>query len=98
MSLRLRVTLLVCVLISIRLDSELAAGVSVAPGDAEQICRDLRATNAAPIPDYAPSMKPLMDSWNYQNYLPLRTGAVWAQVDNDTRNNNTVTTNVSFSF
>ena len=87
----LRVVLLLACVIS------LAAGISVAPGDEErEICQSLRSTGAAPIPGYAPNMRVLMDSRNYRNLLPLRSGAVWDQVDNDTRNDDSITTNVSF--
>ena len=74
---------------------ELAAGISIAPGDAERdrfVCQSL----GFPTPGYAPNMRVLMDSWNYQNLLPPRMGAVWDQVDNDTRNNASITTSVSF--
>ena len=75
---------------------ELAAGISIAPGDENRdLCQELRSRGAIPIPGYAPNMRVLMDSWNYQNLLPKRTGAVWDQVDNDTRNNASITTNVS---
>ena len=89
----LRVVLfLACVL-------SLAAGISITPGDEErEICPSLRSMGAAPIPGYAPKMRVLMDSWNYQNLLPPRTGAVWDQVDNDTRNNVSITTNVNFQY
>ena len=90
MSLLRVLLLLMCVLLAI----ELAPGV--APGDEEQsVCQDLRADGVAPIPDYDPSMAILMDSWNYQNLLPVRTGAVWVQEDNDTNNPGGITTNVS---
>ena len=91
MSLTLRVPLLVCIMSVI----ELAAGISIAPADEEVFCQMLRAQAAAPIPGYAPSMKVLMDSWDYQNLLPSRSGAVWDQVDNDTNNHAQQTTNVS---
>ena len=92
MSLGLRVVLLSCVMSAIKL----AAGISIAPGDEERVlCQELRSEGAAPIPGYAPNMRVLMDSWNYRNLLPTRIGAVWDQVDNDTRNNATITTNVS---
>ena len=68
---------------------------AVAPGDEEQLCRALRAQAVAPIPAYSANMRVLMDSWNYQNLLPPRTGAVWDQVDNDTNNDDGITTNVS---
>jgi hypothetical protein len=93
MSVRLGVVLLACVISAI----ELAAGISTAPGDEEgEICPNLRSEGAAPTPGYAPNMRVLMDSWNYQNLLPSRVGAVWDQVDNDTRNNRSLTTNVRF--
>ena len=68
---------------------------SVAPGDEEQLCRELRSSGIAPTPNYDPNMAILMDSVNYQNLLPNRTGAVWQQVDNDMNNDPTITTNVS---
>lgn len=89
MSFRLRVVLLTCVLSVI----ELAAGI--APGDEEPLCQQLRGLGTAPTPSYDPNMRILMDSWNYQNLLPVRTGAVWEQVDNDDNNPGELTTNVS---
>ena len=89
MSLRLGVALLTCVLSVI----ELAAGI--APGDEEPLCERLRGLGTAPRPNYAPNMRVLMDSWNYQNLLPGRTGSVWEQVDNDFNNPSGITTNVS---
>ena len=71
-------------------------GSSVAPGDKEVICNNLRSQGAAPIPAYSANMKVLMDSWNYQNLLPPRSEAVWDQVDNDTNNSPEITTNVSY--
>ena len=69
----------------------------VAPGDEEAaLCKHLRATGAAPTPAYSTNMRVLMDSWNYRNLLPLRTGAVWDQVDNDMNNGLGFTTDVSF--
>ena len=68
---------------------------TVAPGDEDQVCRDLREGGVAPIPAYSANMKILMDSWNYPNLLPPRTRAVWDQVDNDNNNLDGVTTNVS---
>ena len=69
---------------------------SVAPGDEDQLlCEQLRSVGAAPIPAYSANMRVLMDSWNYQNLLPPRTGAVWDQVDKDTNNREVTTTNVS---
>ena len=71
---------------------------SVAPGDEDQLfCEQLRSQGAAPIPAYSSNMRVLMDSWNYQNLLPLRTRAVWDEVDNDTNNPSGSTTNVSCS-
>ena len=69
----------------------------VAPGDEEAaLCKDLRAQGAAPTPAYSTNMRVLMDSWNYWNLLPPRTGAVWDHVDNDDNNDLGLTTNVSF--
>ena len=75
------------------------AATGVAPGDEEEtVCPDLRRIGTAPTPGYDPTMRVLMDSWNYQNLLPNRSGAVWQQVDNDVNNPVGVTTNVSESF
>ena len=59
---------------------------TVALGDEEPRCEMLRAQGVLPISAYSPNMWVLMDSWNYQNLLPQRTGAVWDRVDNDTNN------------
>ena len=59
---------------------------AVAPGDEEPLCANLRAGGVAPIPAYSANTRVLMDSWNYENLLPQRTGAVWDQVDNDMNN------------
>ena len=63
-----------------------SAGSTVAPGDEAPLCELLKVVGGAPIPAYSANMRVLMDSWNYHNLLPVRTGAVWDQVDND-RNN-----------
>ena len=70
---------------------------AVAPGDEGPLCEQLRAQGAAPIPAYSANMRVLMDSWNYQNLLPGRNGAVWDQVDNDVNNPSGTTTNVRLS-
>ena len=70
-------------------------GSSVAPGDEEQLCRGLRENGVISIPAYSADMRVLMDSWNYQNLLPPRAGAVWDQVDNDNNNPVGITSNVS---
>ena len=62
------------------------ADATVAPGDKDQFCELLRTNGVSPIPAYSANVRVLMDSWNYQNLLPPRTGAVWDQVDNDTNN------------
>ena len=67
----------------------------VAPGDEEGLCDNLRSLGTVPTPDYDPTMVILMDTWNYQNLLPPRSGAVWQQVDNDTNNDVQFTTNVN---
>ena len=70
-------------------------GSTVAPGDEAPLCEQFRAQGAAPIPTYSAIMRVLMDSWNYENLLPDRRGAVWDQVDNDVNNPSGLTTNVS---
>ena len=68
---------------------------AVAPGDEEPLCEQIRSLlGVAPKLAYPANMTVLMDSWNYQNLLPPRTGAVWDQVDNDNNNPSEVTTNV----
>ena len=67
---------------------------TIAPGDEDQLCRELRTSEEAPIPTYSANMRVLMDSWNYQNLLPPRPGAVWDQVDNDMNNRPESTTSV----
>ena len=68
---------------------------TVAPGDEEPLCDELRGRGSIPTPDYDPTMRVLMDTVNYNNLLPVRTGSVWEQVDNDNNNPVGVTTNVS---
>ena len=85
---RVLVLALLCVI------SEVVAQ-SVAPGDEEGICQDLRQQSIIETPNYAANMAILMDSVNYVNLLPPRTGAVWQQVDNDVNNDPSLTTNVS---
>ena len=81
-------------LISVLL-SVVTASAGVAPGDEQQFCQYLRDQGAAQIPVYSANMRVLMDSWNYQNLLPPRTGAVWDQVDNDANNPVEIMSNVS---
>ena len=83
-------------LILVSVAAVIATSAGVAPEDEEALCEQLRALGAAPTPAYSTNMRVLMDSWNYRNLLPPRTGAVWDQVDNDM--NNGFTTNVSFIF
>ena len=89
----LLLVLLVCVMSVI----EPRVAVGIAPGDEEPLCQQLRAQGAAPIPNYTPNMRVLMDSWNYQNLLPARIGAIWEQVDNDSNNPTGTITNVSIN-
>ena len=72
-----------------------ARASAVAPGDEEGLCNNLRASGTIPTPDYDPTMRILMDTVNYLNLLPVRSGSVWEQVDNDDNNPTAVTTNVS---
>ena len=75
-----------------------ARASAVAPGDEEPLCDELRAVGSIPTPDYDPTMRVLMDTWNYINLLPVRVGSVWEQVDNDSNNPVGVTTNVSIAI
>ena len=76
-----------------------AVSTGVAHEDKDQpFCEQLRAATAAPTPVYPANMRVLMDSWNYQNLLPFRTGAVWDQVDNDMNNRAGETTNVHMYY
>ena len=59
----------------------MAAGV--APGDEDPLCQQLRANGTAPTPNYATSIRVLLDSWNYENLLPPHLGAVWTEVNID---------------
>ena len=68
---------------------------TVAPGGEEPLCDELRGLGSIPTPDYDPTMRVLMDTWNYNNLLPVRTGSVWEQVDNDNNNPVGTTSNVS---
>ena len=61
----------------------------------QAVCKGLRATGHVPPLAHPANSAVLMDSWNYQNLLPPRTGAVWQQVDNDTNNIVGLATNVS---
>ena len=88
---------MVVVLLTLDLLLQLLVAVSaVAPGDEEPFCDVLRQRGSIPTPDYDLTMKVLMDTWNYNNLLPPRMGAVWEQVDNDVNNPPAVTTNVSW--
>ena len=85
MFLALKVTLLTFVAVS----------AGVAPGDKESLCEQLKASGTVPILAYSANMRALMDSWNYKNLLPTRSGAVWDQVDNDENNHYGLSTNVN---
>ena len=69
----------------------------VAPGDEYPFCDVLRASGTIPTPDYDPTTRVLMDTWNYNNLLPDHTGSVWEQVDNDNNNPVATTSNVSWT-
>ena len=83
------------VLLALVLLNVLVKVCTVAPGDIDPICSELRRNGIAPKPAYTPNMSVLMDSYDYRNLLPSRTGAIWQQVDNDDNNNPGITTNVS---
>ena len=82
-----------CIVCAINTAAVLAQ--NVAPGDEPQLCQVLREAGIVQTPNYNPSMGILMDSDNYQNLLPPHSEAVWQQVDNDVKNDPSLTTNVS---
>ena len=67
-----------------------------APGDADPFCTETLPGIGINILDYAPEVKPLMDSRHYQSLLPPHQNAVWQDVDND--NNNPVGTTTIVSW
>ena len=66
-----------------------------APGDAQSHCTETLPSIGVNILDYAPEVKPLMDSRHYKQLLPPNIGAVWQEVDNDTNNPSGTRTSVS---
>ena len=66
-----------------------------APGDADPFCTVTLPGVGFNILDYAPEVKPLMDSRHYQNLLPPHPNPVWQRVDNDDNNPPSVATEVS---
>ena len=66
-----------------------------APGDADPFCTETLPGIGVNILDYAPNVKPLMDSRHYQNLLPPHADAVWQRVDNDNNNPPGTSTEVS---
>ena len=67
-----------------------------APDDADLFCTEVLPGVRVNILDYAPEVKPLMDSRHYQNLLPPHEDAVWQEVDNDNNNPSGTTTDVSW--
>ena len=67
-----------------------------APGDADPFCTEVLPGVGVNILDYAPEVKPLMDSRHYQNLLPPHEDAVWQEVDNDNNNPSGTSTDVSW--
>ena len=67
-----------------------------APGDADPMCTEVLPGIGTNILDYAPEVKPLMDSRHYQDLLPPHVHAVWQEVDNDNNNPSGTTTDVSW--
>ena len=63
-----------------------------APGDVDPFCTETLPSTGVNILDYAPEVKPLMDSRHYQELLPPNPGAVWQTVENNSIGK---TTNVS---
>ena len=66
-----------------------------APDDADPFCTETLPGIGFNILDYAPEVKPLMDSRHYQNLLPPHTNPVWQEVDNDNNNPSGTNTDVS---
>ena len=66
-----------------------------APSDADPFCTETLPGIGVNILDYAPNVKPLMDSRHYQNLLPPHADAVWQRVDNDNNNPPGTSTEVS---
>ena len=66
-----------------------------APNDVDPMCTELLPGVGVNILDYAPQVKPLMDSRHYQNLLPPHADAVWQEVDDDNNNPSGTTTDVS---
>ena len=71
---------------------------SQAPGDADPFCTEVLPGVGVNILDYAPEVKPLMDSRHYWNLLPPHEGAVWQEVDNDNNNPSNINNDVSWRF
>ena len=71
-------------------------GVAQAPDDADPFCTEVLPGVGVNILDYAPQVKPLMDSRHYQNLLPPHVDAVWQEVDNDNNNPSQLATDVSW--
>ena len=70
----------------------------IAPGGEEESlehCKKLRSDGVLSKLTHPANVEVLMDSWNYQNLLPNRSGAVWQQMDYDSNNPVGLTTNVS---
>ena len=88
-----RIWLLVAVVIVF---TRFERSVAQAPGDADPVCTETLPSFGVNILDYAPEVKPLMDSRHYQNLLPPHEGAVWQKVDNDNNNPSGTSTDVSW--
>ena len=74
---------------------------SQAPGDGDSLCVDPLVDNGTALvpnpflrPSYPANVRGLMDSWEYLSLLDGENPA-WQQVDNDTSNAGTDSTNVS---
>ena len=89
-----RMWLLVAVVILLQL-TLLRETFAQAPDDADPFCTETLPGIGINILDYAPEVKPLMDSRHYQNLLPPHPNPVWQRVDNDNNNPTGTTTDVS---
>ena len=87
---------IMCLLVAVVIVfTQFGRSIAQAPVDADPFCTETLPGIGVNILDYAPEVKPLMDSRHYQNLLPPHADAVWQRVDNDNNNPPGTTTNVS---
>ena len=87
---------IMCLLVAVVIVfTQFGRSIAQAPVDADPFCTETLPGIGVNILDYAPQVKPLMDSRHYQNLLPTHADAVWQRVDNDNNNPPGTTTNES---